>query len=497
MNLVVLLMAPALAALATVRLQSRYLKQVAITGTAVSLVLSVVASISALQGRPLSSTAAWAPAAGLTFKLAADGVSSVLLMLNAGIGLLALLATKPERIRRPHLFAAMLLLAQVGAAGVLMAQDMVLFFLFWETVLVPFLVLVAVFGEGKRERAALKLLIYTAVGSLTMLVSIATLFVLSGSHSFLIDDLARAHAGAPAAFGASAAELAFLGFALAFAIKSPLFPFHGWMAEAYSACPTPAVMVLAGVVSKLGPYGFYRVAIRLLPGAAREFSPLLMGLAAAGIVYGALLALRQHDIKRTVVYLSLSHMCFITLGIVSLTSAGLAGSSLQMVNHGILIAAMFFIVGHLEQRMGTRDRAQLGGLAGGAPVFAAIFMLLALATLGLPGLNGFVGEYLIMAGTYARSWPVLLLAASGVVLASWYTLRLYQGLMNGSPALSSATPREPGAGRGGTELGNPELSILVPLAVAAVAIGIYPGPWVALVNQGVDQLSRVIAGAGG
>ena len=497
MNLVILLLAPAVAALATVRVQRRYLKQVAITGTAVSLVLSVVASISALQGQPLSSTTAWAPAAGLTFKLAADGVSSVLLLLNAGIGLLALLATKPDRIRRPHLFVAMLLLTQVGAAGVLMAQDMVLFFLFWETVLVPFLVLVAVFGEGDRERAALKLLIYTAVGSLTMLVSIATLFVLAGSHSFLIDDLATAHAGGPVLFGLSAAELAFLGFALAFAIKAPLFPFHGWMAEAYTACPTPALMVLAGVVSKLGPYGFYRVAIRILPGAAREFSPLLMGLAAVGIVYGALLALRQHDIKRTVVYLSLSHMCFITLGIVSLTAAGLAGSALQMVNHGILIAAMFFIVGHLEQRMGTRDRGRLGGLAGGAPVFAAIFMLLALAMLGLPGLNGFIGEYLIMAGAYARSWPILLLAASGVVLAAWYTLRLYQGVMNGSPTLSTAAAEDIPAESQRVELGNPELSILVPLAVAAVAIGVYPGPWVNLVNQGVDQLSRVIAGGGG
>ena len=497
MNLVVLLFAPAIAALATLRVQRRYLKEVAITGTVVSLGLSLVAMISALRGQPLSVSASWAPGAGLTFRLAADGVSSALLLLNAGIGLLALLATRPERLRRPHLFVAMLLLAQVGAAGVLMAQDMVLFFLFWETVLVPFLVLIAVFGEGSRERAAIKLLIYTAVGSLPMLVSIATLFVLSGAHSFLIDDLATAHAGAPVVFGLSAAELAFLGFALAFAIKAPLFPFHGWLADAYTACPTPALMVLAGVVSKLGPYGFYRVAIRLVPGAAHEFSGLLMGLAAVGIVYGALLALRQRDAKRTVVYLSLSHMCFITLGVVSLTSAGLAGASLQMINHGILIAAMFFIVGHLEQRMGTRERGRLGGLANGAPVLAGIFMLVALATLGLPGLNGFVGEYLIMAGAYAVSWPVLALAAAGVVLAAWYTLRLYQGIMNGRPSQAADDDdHEVAPEPGRAELGNPELSVLVPLAAAAVVIGIYPGPWVNLVSQGVDQLTRVIAGAG-
>jgi NADH-quinone oxidoreductase subunit M len=496
-TLILLLVAPGIAAVATFRVQRRYLKELALTGTVVSLALSLVAMISALRGAPLSVTGSWAPSAGLTFKLAADGVASSLLLLNAGVGLLAILGTRLEGIRRPHLYVAMLLVAQVGAAGVLMAQDMILFFVFWEVVLVPFLVLIALFGEGPRERAALRLLVYTAAGSLSMLVAIATLFVLSGSHSFLIEDLARARTNSPVFLGVSAGELAFAGFALAFAIKAPLFPFHGWMAEAYAATPTPALMVLAGVVSKLGPYGFYRVAIALLPGPAREFSGLLMGMAAVGIVYGALLALRQRDAKRTVIYLSLSHMCFITLGVVSLTAAGLAGASLQMINHGILIAAMFFIVGHLEHRLGTRDRGRLSGLAGGAPVLAGLFMLLALATLGLPGLNGFVGEYLIMAGAYARSGVVLLLAATGVVLAAWYTLRFYQGIMNGPgvPASEDASADAPLRSR--VEVGNRELSILVPLAVAAVVIGLYPAPWLSLVNHGVDQLSRVIAGAGG
>ncbi|MFN2463882.1 MAG: NuoM family protein [Candidatus Dormibacteria bacterium] len=489
MILVVLLLAPVLAALATFRAQRQYVKPVAVAGTAVSLALSIVAVVSAMSGTPLHASAPWAPAAGLTFRLGADGVSSVLLLLNASIALLALLATRTERLRRPHLFVAMLLLAQVGAAGVLLAQDLVLFFLFWETVLVPFMVLISVFGEGQRERAALKLLIYTAVGSLPMLVSIASLFALSGAHSFLINDLASAGGGATVMFGFSAAQLAFLGFTLAFAIKAPLFPFHGWMSDAYMACPTPALMMLAGVVSKLGPYGFYRVAIRLLPGPARQFSGLLMVLAAIGIVYGALLAVRQTDVKRTVVYLSLSHMSFITLGIVSLTTIGLAGASLQMLNHGILIAAMFYISGHLEGRLGTRDRGRIAGLASRAPLFGAVFMVISLAILGLPGLNGFVGEYLIMAGTYARSAWVLLPAATGVVLAAWYTLRLYQGVMNGSD------DRAPEAGS--VELGNRELGVLLPLVVAAVAIGVYPGPWVAAVGHGVDHLSRIIAGAGG
>ncbi|HEV1998709.1 MAG TPA: NADH-quinone oxidoreductase subunit M [Candidatus Dormibacteraeota bacterium] len=494
MTLVVILLAPALAALATMRVQVRYLKEVALTGTAVALGLSLVAMLAAARGAPLEATAAWAPAAGLTFKLAADGVSASLLLLNSGIGALALLSTRPERLHRPHLFVAMLLLAQSAAAGVLLAQDMVLFFIFWEVVLVPFFVLIAIYGEGEREKAALKLLIYTSLGSLAMLVSIASLFVLSGSHSFLINDLAAS--GQAFFLGISAAHLVFLGFAIAFAIKTPLFPFHGWMAEAYTACPTPALMVLAGVVSKLGPYGFYRVAIRLEPGAARDLSGLLMTLAAVGIVYGALMALRQRDAKRTIVYLSLSHMCFITLGIVSLTPAGLSGGSIQMVNHGVLIASLFFIVGHIEQRLGTRDRGRLAGLAASAPMFAGIFLLLSLATLGLPGLNGFVGEYLIMAGAYSRSWPILVLAAIGVVLASWYTLRLYQGVMTGSPLVTLEEEGEHRADLARVELTSLELGILVPLAAAALLIGVFPAPLASLVNQGVAPLTRLLAGGG-
>jgi NADH-quinone oxidoreductase subunit M len=338
------------------------------------------------------------------------------------------------------------------------------------------------------------MLIYTSLGSLTMLVSIAGLFVLSGSHSFLIEDLARSRQ--VYFVGISAAHLVFLGFAFAFAIKTPLFPFHGWMAEAYTACPTPALMVLAGVVSKMGPYGFYRVAMRLEPGPARDLSGLLMTLAAIGIVYGALMALRQRDAKRTVIYLSLSHMCFITLGIVSLSPAGLAGGTLQMVNHGVLIASMFFIVGHIEARLGTRDRGSLTGLASSAPILAGVFLLLSLATLGLPGLNGFVGEYLIMAGAFSRSWPILLLAAAGVVLASWYTLRFYQGVMNGSPLAAQQEEGEAVAQPRAVELTSAELGILVPLAAAALLIGIFPAPLASLVNQGVAPLSQLLAGGG-
>jgi NADH-quinone oxidoreductase subunit M len=380
----------------------------------------------------------------------------------------------------------MLLAAQTAVAGALLARDLVLFFVFFEAVLVPFFVLIAVFGEGDGPRIAIKLLIFTSAGSLLMLLAILSVAIAGGgSHgpNFALDRLARVHiGGGEILLGLGAADLAFLGFAVAFAVKTPLFPFHGWLAEAYTAAPTPAVMILAGVVSKLGPYGFFRIALPLLPSAAQRFSPVLMTLSVVGIIYGALLALRQEDAKRVVAYLSLSHMCFISLGIFSLTPAGITGGVLQMVNHGILIASLFFIVGHLERRLGTRRREQLHGLSRPAPQLAAVFLVLALGTLGLPGLNGFVGEYLILLGAFARSWALLLVAATGVVLAAWYTLRLYQGTMNGQPAPESMA----------VEITAIETGVLAPLAALVVLIGVYPAPLVNLVSGGVGGLVKLL-----
>jgi NADH-quinone oxidoreductase subunit M len=397
----------------------------------------------------------------------------------------ALLATQAREVRRPRLFVGLLLATATGSAGVLMAQDLVLFYVFWEAVLVPLFALIAIYGEGQKTQAALKLLIYTGGASVAMLVAILAVYSAHpGAPTFAIDQLTRSNlGGGKLVLGLSRADLAFIGLAFAFAVKTPLFPFHGWMADAYTASPTPVVMVLAGVVSKLGPYGFFRVASPLLPPSAQRFTPLLMTLAAVGIVYGALLALRQEDVKRMVAYLSLSHMCFITLGITSLTPAGMSGAVVQMVNHGILIAALFFIVGHFERRLGTRRITEIVGLARGAPRLAAVFLLLALATLGLPGLNGFVGEYLVMLGAYSRSWALLLLAAAGVVLAAWYTLRLYQRTMNGPSAEVDGAV---------AELHSVELSVLLPLAALAVAIGVFPAPLLSAVNISVNSLVAIL-----
>jgi NADH-quinone oxidoreductase subunit M len=485
-TLLIGLFLPLAAGLVIFRLPARYLQVGALLATGVELLVSLVILQAAAQGKPLTLDLDWAGAAGLGLRLGADGVSSSLLALNALVGMAAGLATRVEQIKRPHLFVAMLLAAQTAVAGALLARDLVLFFVFFESVLVPFFVLIAVFGEGDGPRVAIKLLIFTSAGSLLMLLAILSVAIAGGgSHgpNFAIERLGRVHiGGGEILLGLGAADLAFLAFALAFAIKTPLFPFHGWLAEAYTAAPTPAVMILAGVVSKLGPYGFFRIALPLLPSAAQRFSPVLMTLSVIGIIYGALLALRQEDAKRVVAYLSLSHMCFISLGIFSLTPAGITGGVLQMVNHGILIASLFLIVGHLESRLGTRRKDQLHGLSQPAPLLAGVFLVLALGTLGMPGLNGFVGEYLILLGAFARSWALLLVAAGGVVLAAWYTLRLYQGMMNGEPAVESTD----------AEITAVETGVLVPLATLVVLIGVYPAPLVDLFGTSVGGVVKLL-----
>ena len=469
---------PAVAALACAVARRDSVRTVALLGAAAELVLASNALLNA-GGATLTFSYPWAPAAGIAFSLVGDGVSASLLALGALVTLLAVLATRVEEVPRPRLFLGLLLLVQSGVAGLVLARDLVQFFVFWELVLVPFLLLIGLFGEGDRRRAAMRLLIFTSLGSLAMLLSILAIHAARGGApgSFAMEGLGAVHFSPTSNYlGVAAADVVFLGLALAFTIKTPVFPFHGWLAEAYTSAPTPAVMVLSGVVSKLGPYGFYRVAMPLLPESARHLSGVLGLLAVAGIIYGALLALRQTDVKRLLAYLSLSHMSFITLGIVTLTTAGITGGVVQMVNHGILISSLFFIAGHIESRLGTRDRRLIGGLAKPAPVLAAVFFVLALATLGLPGLNGFVGEYLVMLGAFGRSWGLLLGAATGVVLASWYTLRLYQGLMTG-PYVGEATPT--------LEVSARELGVLLPLAVLAVAIGVFPGPLVDALHASV------------
>src|SRR5256885_4078160 len=353
-------------------------------------------------------TLRWIPSLGISYHLGIDGLSLFLLGLNALLFLIAIVVTDSATPRLKE-FILLLLILETATAGILLALDLILFYVFWEAMLVPLYFLIGVWGEGERVYAAFKFLIYTVIGSFAMLVAILAVaainFSQTGQLSFdwtvLVQHPAAGIWHLPAGLGTiGIQQLLFIGFGLAFAIKMPIFPLHTWLPPAYTSSPIPVVIVFAGLVSKLGAYGFLRFNLALFPDAAHSLGGLLAVLATIGILYGAFMALVQTDLKRLVAYASMSHLGFIGLGIFAGNLLGIEGALVQMINHGVIIAALFLIVGMIERRSGTRDRAQLRGLGASAPAFAALFLVISLAALGLPGLNGFTGEFLIMLGAW-------------------------------------------------------------------------------------------------
>jgi NADH-quinone oxidoreductase subunit M len=403
----------------------------------------------------------WIPGFGISYHLGVDGLSVFLLSLNGLLYLLAILVAKPDTPRFKE-FVLLLLILEAATAGVLLAVDLILFYVFWEAMLVPLYFLIGAWGEGRRVYAAFKFVIYTVLGSFAMLVAILAVAAINLSQTGKLTFDWAVLLQHPA--GPQAQLLLFLGFALAFAVKMPLFPLHTWLPVAYTSTPIPALLVFAGLVSKLGAYGFIRFNLSLFPDAARQMGPWLAGLATIGIIYAALLALAQTDLKTLVAYASMSHLGFIGLGIFSGSVLGLEGALVQMVNHGVIIAALFLIVGMVEQRTGTRDRARLRGLAAAAPAFAAVFLVVALAALGMPGLNGFVGEFMIVLGAWSALLPLAVGAGVGMVLAAWYVLRMYQGAFQEAPP-SPSTFRE---------IGRFDVGVLSPLLALMVVLGVTP-----------------------
>jgi NADH-quinone oxidoreductase subunit M len=384
-------------------------------------------------------------------------------------------------------FMLLLLILETATAGILLSLDLILFYVFWEAMLVPLYFLIGVWGEGARVYAAFKFLIYTVVGSFAMLIAILAVAAISfsqtGELSFdwtvLVQHPASGGWQLPLNLGTiGIPELLFVGFALAFAIKMPIFPLHTWLPVAYTACPIPVVIVLAGLISKLGAYGLLRFNLALFPEAAHHLGPALAVLATVGILYGAFMALVQTDLKRLVAYASISHLGFIGLGIFAGNLLGIEGALVQMINHGVIIAALFLIVGMMERRAGTRDRREMRGLGAAAPLFAALFLVISLAALGLPGLNGFVGEFLIMLGAWTAFVPLAVAAGVGVILAAWYVLRFYQGSMQEAP------PQPVGFG----ELRRVDTGVLAPLLALMVLIGISPAFFPAAVEATVKAL---------
>ncbi len=411
----------------------------------------------------------WIPQLHVFYRLGIDGISLWLVLLNAFLTLIAVLAT-PVLMRGSSRFIALMLAMSAGMAGVLLATDLVLFYVFWEAMLIPAYFLLWLFGEGDRPgRAALKFVLYTLVGSLLMLVGVIAEYVFTGQQTF---DLAKLSTLAPSTsiqFGL------FFVFALAFAIKTPLFPFHGWLPDAYAAAPAPMLITFAGMMGKTGAYGFLRVVIPLFPDPnwLWDWRWVVPVLAVLGIVWGALMAIAQRDMKMLVAYSSVSHMGFIVLGIFSLNVQGQQGAILQMVNHGIIVPALFLIVAWIYDRTGTRDRSMVMGLAPRMPVMAAAFLLVTLAALGLPGLNSFVGEFMTLLGAWQLAPWLAVIGAVGLVLTPVYMLRLFQGAMYAEAPYPKRVD----------DLYAGQLLLLTPLVALMFALGLAPGVLTSLMTS--------------
>jgi NADH-quinone oxidoreductase subunit M len=402
----------------------------------------------------------WVPQLSIFYRLGVDGISIWLVVLNAFLTVIAVLAT-PVSMKNANRFLGLILAMSAGLAGVFLAVDLVLFYVFWEAMLIPAYFLLWLFGEGERPgRAAVKFVLYTLAGSLLMLVGVIGEYVATGKQTFDLATLATISPTPAIQFGL------FFVFALAFAIKTPLFPFHGWLPDAYLAAPTPMLITFAGVMGKAGAYGFLRILIPLFPNPVLwwDWRWVIPVLAVAAIIWGALMAIAQRDMKLLVAYSSVSHMGFIVLGIFAFNVQGQQGAVLQMVNHGIIVPALFLLVAWIADRAGTRDRSALAGLAPRMPVMAGVFIVVVLAALGLPGLNSFVGEFMTLLGAWQRAPVLAALGAVGLVLAPVYMLRLFQGTMHGEPV--DPKPMH--------DIYTGQLVLLSPLILLMFVLGLYP-----------------------
>lgn len=401
----------------------------------------------------------WIPAWGVHFSLSLDGLSLVLVLLTTLISAIAI----GWEGGRPRAYHALFLLMEASVIGAFLAQDLLLFYVFWEAMIVPAYMLIATYGGERRTRAAMKFLLYSLIPSLPMLVSIVVLgyqaYLRTGHWNFSIPALL--HLG----LGTSMQMWLFAGFALAFLVKIPAFPLHSWMPEAYAESPAPVTAMLSGALSKTALYGFLRIAIPILPVAAHRFAPLLATLAIIGILYGALVALSQRDGKLVIGYSSLSHLGLVLLAIATLSYTGLQGAVLQMVNHGVYVAALFLLFGLVERALGTRDLGSLGGLEARGPVLAGLFLVSVLTALGLPGLQGFSGEMAMLVGIYHTNHLWAWLGVIGVILAAAYFIRLFQKVAHGTPG-----------GGGRVEIGPLHILLVAPLIMAMFFFGLDPSP---------------------
>src|ERR1700733_1354431 len=422
--------------------------------------------------------ASWIPSVGADYFLGVDGLSTLLILLTTMMGAIAVLSSWTaitERVKEYYIF---LLVLQTGMLGAFMSLDFLLFFLFWEVMLVPMYFLIGIWGSANRLYSAIKFFLYTLVGSVVMLLGILALYfynhTVTGVYTFDVTLFHKLNVPYDLQWWI------FLAFFLGFAIKVPMFPFHTWLPDAHTDAPTAGSVILAAVLLKMGTYGFLRFSLPILPDATRAFVPMVALLCIIGIVYGALVALAQKDWKRLVAYSSVSHMGLVMLGMFALNPVGITGSMVQQLNHGISTGALFLIVGIVYERRHTREISEYGGLSKVMPVYAAIFLIMTMSSIGLPALNGFIGEILILQGVFVANKMWAFFAGSGVVLGAAYMLYLYQRTMFGK----IENPKNERL----LDLSHREFATFAPLLILAVWMGLYPAPFLRRLETSVQQI---------
>ena len=420
----------------------------------------------------------WIPSIGAEYFLGVDGFSVLLILLTTLMGVIAVLSSWTAITMRVKEYYIFLLMLQTGMIGAFVSLDFLLFFLFWEVMLVPMYFLIGIWGSDNRLYSAIKFFLFTLVGSVVMLLGILAVyfynFEVTGVYTF---DVTQFH---QLDIPFNMQWWIFLAFFLGFAVKVPMFPFHTWLPDAHTDAPTAGSVILAAVLLKMGTYGFIRFSLPILPEATVAFVPLVAALSIIGIVYGALVAMAQRDWKRLVAYSSVSHMGMVMLGMFALTPVGITGSIVQQLNHGISTGALFLIVGVVYERRHTRLIAEYGGLSKVMPVYAAVFLIMTMSSIGLPTLNGFIGEILILQGVFVVQKTWAFFAASGIVLGAAYMLWLYQRTMFGTVT----NPKNENL----PDLSMREFVTFAPLLLLAVWIGLYPKPFLDRLETSVDKV---------
>jgi len=420
----------------------------------------------------------WIPSVGVSYHLGLDGISLLMVMLTTFLTPIVILSSWTAIRKRVKEYLIVFLMLETGMLGVFLSLDLFLFYIFWEGMLIPMYFIIGVWGGARRIYAAVKFFIFTMFGGVLMLVAILVLYFMHhaqfGFYSFDYTHLNQL------LLTGKAQLWLFLAFALAFAIKVPMFPFHTWLPDAHVEAPTGGSVILAGVLLKMGTYGFLRFCLPLFPNASQEMIGLISVLAVIGIIYGALVSMVQPDMKKLVAFSSVSHLGFVMLGIFAFNTEALQGSLIQMVNHGLSTGALFLLVGMIYERRHTRMIADFGGLARQMPVYVTFFMIITLSSIGLPGLNGFVGEFLILVGTFKSHMIYAVLAASGVILSAVYMLKMFQRVHFG--------PLDKEENRNLKDLSGMEIASLVPIVLLCFWIGIYPSTFLSKSEASINKL---------